>query len=156
MMAISATVNISGSFIDTVETSGTTSADVSFTYIDVSGQRKVVSEQKCSLSSAEILTGGKVVVVTGTTDDSGGVTIDPSDTGFRNAAGEEVSLTDVSRILIAGTPGVSARFGTGAVILNAVGGRVAATCCIGAGDKNVKITSLDGTSTYTLLMWQAD
>jgi len=45
---------------------------------------------------------------------------------------------------------------TGAVIIKAVGGRVAATCCIGAGDKNVKVEALDGTSTYTLLMWQAD
>jgi hypothetical protein len=137
-MSISATVNISGSFLDTVETDSVTSLKKSF------------------LSSAETITGGNVIVVTGTTDDAGGVTIDPSATGFRNAAGEEVSLTDVSRILITGNPGVSARFGTGAVILKAVGGRVAATCCIGAGDKNVKITSLDGTSTYTLLMWQAD
>jgi hypothetical protein len=137
-MAISATVNISGSFLDSHESGVVTSFKKSF------------------LSSAETLTGGKVIVVTGTTDDSGGVTIDPSDTGFRNAAGEEVSLTDVSRILITGDPGVSARFGTGAVIIKAVGGRVAATCCTGAGDKNVKITSIDGTSTYTLLMWQAD
>ena len=135
---ISATVNVSGSFLDTDESDNLTST------------------KKCYLESAETLTGGNVIVVTGTTDDSGGVTIDPSDTGFRNAAGEEVSLTDVDRILITGTPGVSARFGTGAVILNAVGGRVAATCCIGAGDKNVKITALSGTSTYTLLMWQAD
>ena len=135
---ISATVNISGSFLDTDKSD------------------RVTSTKKCHLESAETLTGGNVIVVTGTTDDSGGVTIDPGDTGFRNAAGEEVSLDDVDRILITGTPGVSARFGTGAVILNAVGGRVAATCCIGAGDKNVKITSLSGTSTYTLIMWQGD
>ena len=135
---ISATVNVSGSFLDTDESDNLTST------------------KKCYLESAETLTGGNVIVVTGTTDDSGGVTIDPSDTGFRNAAGEEVSLTDVDRILVTGNPGVSARFGTGAVILKAVGGRVACTCCIGAGDKNVKITSLSGTSTYTLLMWQAD
>jgi len=137
-MAISATVNISGSFLDSYESGA------------------ITSFKKSHLESAETLTGGNVIVVTGTTDDSGGVTIDPSDTGFRNAAGEEVSLDDVDRILITGTPGVSARFGTGAVILNAVGGRVAATCCIGAGDKNVKITALSGTSTYTLLMWQGD
>ena len=137
-MAISATVNISGSFLDSYESGA------------------ITSFKKSHLESAETLTGGNVIVVTGTTDDSGGVTIDPSDTGFRNAAGEEVSLDDVDRILVTGNPGVTARFGTGAVILKAVGGRVAATCCIGAGDKNVKITSLDGTSTYTLLMWQAD
>ena len=137
-MAISGTVNISGSFLDSYESGA------------------VVSLKKSHLESAETVSGGSVIVVTGTTDASGGVTIDPSDTGFRNAAGEEVSLTDVSRILITGNPGVTARFGTGAVILKAVGGRVAATCCVGAGDKNVKITSLSGTSTYTLLMWQAD
>ncbi len=51
-MAISATVNISGSFLDT----------------DVS--EHVTSLKKCYLSSAETLTGGKVIVVTGTTDDS--------------------------------------------------------------------------------------
>lgn len=135
---ISATVNVSGSFLDTVETD------------------HVTSVKKCYLSSAETLTGGKVIVVTGTTDDSGGVTIDPSDTGFRNAAGEEVVLTEVDRILLTGNPGVSARFGTGATIIQAVGGRVAATCCIGAGDKNVKVTAISGTSTYTLLMWQGD
>lgn len=137
-MAIDATVNVSGSFIDTHSALG----------LDVL--------KHCYLSFDDSLSGGKVIVVNGVTDDSGGVTIDPSDTGFRNAAGEEVSLTDVDRILITGTPGVTARFGTGAVTLNAVNGRVAATCCIGAGDKNVKITSLSGTSTYTLLMWQAD
>jgi len=137
-MAISATVNISGSFLDSYESGA------------------ITSFKKSHLESAETLTGGNVIVVTGTTDDSGGVTIDPSDTGFRNAAGEEVSLDDVDRILVTGNPGVTARFGTGAVILKAVGGRVAATCCIGAGDKNVKITSLSGTSTYTLLMWQGD
>ena len=135
---ISATVNISGSFLDSYESGA------------------ITSFKKSHLESAETLTGGNVIVVTGTTDDSGGVTIDPSDTGFRNAAGEEVSLDDVDRILVTGNPGVTARFGTGAVILKAVGGRVAATCCIGAGDKNVKITSLSGTSTYTLLMWQGD
>ena len=135
---ISATVNVSGSFLDTDES------------------ERLTSTKKCHLESAETLTGGNVIVVTGTTDDSGGVTIDPSDTGFRNAAGQEVSLDDVDRILVTGNPGVSARFGTGAVILNAVGGRVACTCCIGAGDKNVKITALSGTSTYTLLMWQGD
>jgi len=135
---ISATVNVSGSFLDTDES------------------ERLTSTKKCHLESAETLTGGNVIVVTGTTDDSGGVTIDPSDTGFRNAAGQEVSLDDVDRILVTGNPGVSARFGTGAVILNALGGRVACTCCIGAGDKNVKITALSGTSTYTLLMWQGD
>lgn len=137
-MSISATVNVSGSFLDSYESGAITSFKKSF------------------LSSAETLTGGKVIVVTGTTDDSGGVTIDPGDTGFRNASGEEVVLTEVSRILLTGNPGVRARFGTNAVIIQATGGRVAATCCIGAGDKNVKVTALDGTSTYTLLMWQAD
>lgn len=137
-MSISATVNIGGSWLERVD------------------DGVVESIQKCSLASAETLSGGNVIVVTGTTDDSGGVTIDPSDTGFRNASGEVVSLTGVSRILITGNPGVVARFGTGAVIIQATGGRVAATCCIGAGDKNVKITALEGTSTYTLLMWQAD
>lgn len=137
-MAMSATVNVSGSWLQTVMDGAVTSV------------------QKCSLSSADTLSGGKVIVVTGTTDDGGGVTIDPGDTGFRNASGEEVSLDGVSRILITGNPGVVARFGTGAVIIQATGGRVAATCCIGAGDKNVKITALDGTSTYTLLIWQAD
>jgi len=48
---ISATVNISGSFLDTATTSHTESV------------------QKCSLASAETLSGGKVIVVTGTTDD---------------------------------------------------------------------------------------
>jgi hypothetical protein len=137
-MAISATVNISGSFLDSYASGAITSL------------------KKSHLESAETLTGGKVIVVTGTTDDSGGVTIDPGDTGFRNAAGEEVVLTEVSRILITGDPGVSARFGTNATILQATGGRVAATCCIGAGDKNVKVRAISGTSTYTLLMWQAD
>jgi len=137
-MAISATVNISGSFLDSYESGA------------------VTSFKKSHLESAETLTGGKVIVVTGTTDDSGGVTIDPSDTGFRNAAGEEVSLSVVDRILVTGDPGVRARFGTNATILQATGGRVAATCCIGAGDKNVRVTAIDGTSTYTLLMWQAD
>jgi len=137
-MAISGTVHISGQFLDSYESG-------------------VVSALKRShLEFDESVTGGNVIVVKGITDDSGGVTIDPSDTGFRNAEGEEVSLTDVDRIFITGTPGVTARFGTGAVILNAVNGRVAATCCVGAGDKNVKITSLSGTSTYTLIMWQAD
>lgn len=135
---ISATVNVSGSFLDTVESEHVTSLKKSF------------------LSSAETLTGGKVVVVTGTTDSGGGVDIDPGNTSFRNAAGELVVLTEVSRILITGNPGVSARFGTGATIIQAVGGRVAATCCVGAGDKNVKIRAITGTSTFTLLMWQAD
>lgn len=137
-MAISGTVNISGSFLDSYESGA------------------VVSFKKSHLESAETLTGGKVIVVTGTTNDSSGVNIDPGDTGFRNAAGEEVSLDDVDRILITGNPGVSARFGTGAVILQAVGGRVACTCCIGAGDRNVRIKALSGTSTYTLIMWQGD
>jgi len=60
---ISATVNISGSFLDTATTSHTESV------------------KKCFLASAETLSGGKVIVVTGTTDDSGGVTIDPGDHG---------------------------------------------------------------------------
>lgn len=112
--------------------------------------------KRCGLSVDEKLTGGKVIVVSGITDDSGGVTIDPTDTGYKNAAGEEVVLSEVSRIMLTGDPGVSARFGTNAVIIKAVGGRVAATCCIGAGDKNVKLEAIEGTSTYTLIMWQAD
>ena len=116
----------------------------------------LIALKRCGLSVDEKLTGGKVIVVSGITDDSGGVTIDPTNTGYKNAAGEEVVLSEVSRIMLTGDPGVSARFGTGAVIIKAVGGRVAATCCIGAGDKNVKLTAIDGTSTYTLIMWQAD
>ena len=135
-MSMSATVNVSGSWLQSV-TDG-----------------PVTSVQKCSLSSADTLSGGKVIVVTGTTDDSGGVTIDPGDTGFRDANGDLVVLDDVDRILFTANPGATARFGTGAVILNATGGRVAATCCIGAGDKNVRITANSGTSTYTLLMWE--
>jgi hypothetical protein len=137
-MAIDATINVAGDFVDIAQ------ADY------------ITTLKRCHLGSDDSLTGGKAIVVSGITDDSGGVTIDPSDTGFLNAAGEEVSLTDVDRILVTGNPGVSARFGTNAVILKAVGGRVAVTCCVGAGDKNVKIKSLSGTSAYTLLMWQAD
>ena len=137
-MAIDATINISGDFVDIAQSD------------------YITTLKRCHLEFNDTLSGGKLIVVSGITNDSGGVNIDPGDTGFLNAAGEEVSLTDVDRILITGTPGVKARFGTGAVVLNAVNGRVAATCCVGAGDKNVKITSLDGTSTYTLLMWQAD
>lgn len=155
-MAITGTVSIAGSFLDVVSTYGEESPDSSPTYVNTSSQKEALARKTCSLAFSEQIEGGKVIAVSGVTDASGGVTIDPSDTGFLNAAGEEVSLTDVDRILITGTPGVTARFGTGAVILNAVNGRVAATCCIGAGDKNVKITSLSGTSTYTLIMWQAD
>ena len=136
-MAISATVNISGSFLDS----------------DESGA--ITSFKKSHLASAETLTGGKVIVVTGTTDETG-ITINPENTGFRNAAGEEVSLTAVSRVFATGEPGVTLRFGTGNVIINAIGGRLATTCCVGAGDRNVNVRATSGTSSYSVLLWQAD
>lgn len=85
-MAVSGTVNVSASFVDTDETTG------------------VVSEKKVSLASADVHTGGKVALVTGTCG-TAVVNIDLTSLDYRDAAGELVTLDIVQRMALKANPG---------------------------------------------------
>jgi len=132
-MAVSGTVNVSASFVDTDETTG------------------VVSEKKVSLASADVHTGGKVALVTGTCG-TAVVNIDLTSLGYRDAAGELVTLDIVQRMALKANPGAFAEFVDSGEKLKSLCDRVSIEC-VQNTDDTIHVYTTAGTSTYTLLLY---
>lgn len=132
-MAVSGTVNVSASFVDTDESTG------------------VVSEKKVSLASADVHTGGKVALVTGTCG-TAVVNVDLTSLGYRNAAGDEVSLSIVQRMALKANPGAFAEFVDSGEKLKSLCDRVSIEC-VQNTDDTIHVYTTAGTSTYTLLLY---
>jgi len=132
-MAVSGTVNISASFIDSDETTG------------------VESEKKVSLASANVHTGGKVALVSGTCGTSV-VNVDLTSLGYRNAAGEEVSLSIVQRMAIKANPGAFAEFVDSGEKLKSLCDLVSISC-VQNTDDTIHVYTTAGSSTYTILFY---
>jgi len=132
-MAVSGTVNISASFIDSDETTG------------------VESEKKVSLASANVHTGGKVALVSGTCG-TAVVNVDLTSLGYRNAAGEEVSLSIVQRMAIKANPGAFAEFVDSGEKLKSLCDLVSISC-VQNTDDTIHVYTTAGSSTYTILFY---
>jgi len=132
-MAVSGTVNVSASFVDTDETTG------------------VVSDKKVSLASADVHTGGKVALVTGTCG-TAVVNIDLTSLGYRDAAGELVTLDIVQRMALKANPGAFAEFVDSGEKLKSLRDRVSIEC-VQNTDDTIHVYTTAGTSTYTLLLY---
>lgn len=132
-MAVSGTVNVSASFVDTDETTG------------------VVSEKKVSLASADVHTGGKVALVTGTCG-TAVVNIDLTSLDYRDAAGELVTLDIVQRMALKANPGAFAEFVDSGEKLKSLRDRVSIEC-VQNTDDTIHVYTTAGTSTYTLLLY---
>lgn len=132
-MAVSGTVNVSASFVDTDESTG------------------VVSEKKVSLASADVHTGGKVALVTGTCG-TAVVNVDLTSLGYRDAAGDIVSLDIVQRMALKANPGAFAEFVDSGEKLKSLCDRVSIEC-VQNTDDTIHVYTTAGTSTYTLLLY---
>ena len=132
-MAVSGTVNVSASFVDTDESTG------------------VVSEKKVSLASADVHTGGKVALVTGTCG-TAVVNVDLTSLGYRDAAGDIVSLDIVQRMALKANPGAFAEFIDSGEKLKSLCDRVSIEC-VQNTDDTIHVYTTAGTSTYTLLLY---
>ena len=132
-MAVSGTVNISASFIDSDDQTG------------------IESEKKVSLASANVHTGGKVALVSGTCNTSE-VSIDLTSLGYRDAAGEEVSLSIVQRMAIKANPGAFAEFVDSGEKIKSLCDLVSISC-IQNTDDTIHVYTTAGSSTYTILFY---
>ena len=132
-MAVSGTVNVSASFMDSDDQTG------------------IESEKKVSLASANVHTGGKVALVSGTCNTSE-VSIDLTSLGYRNAAGEEVSMSIVQRMAIKANPGAFAEFGDSGEKLKSLCDLVSISC-VQNTDDTINVYTTAGSSTYTILFY---
>lgn len=132
-MAVSGTVNISASFVDSADDAATE------------------SEKKLTLSSADVHTGGKVALVSGTCGTTE-VSIDLTALGYRNAAGDEVSLEIVQRMAIKADPGAFAEFVDSGEKLKSLCDRVSISC-VQNTDDTMHVYTTAGSSTYTILFY---
>ena len=132
-MAISGTVNISASFIDSDDQTG------------------IESEKKVSLASANVHTGGKVALVSGTCG-TAVVNVDLTSLGYVNAAGETVSMSIVQRMAIKANPGAFAEFVDSGEKLKSLCDLVSISC-VQNTDDTIHVYTTAGSSTYTILFY---
>ena len=132
-MAVSGTVNVSASFVDTDESTG------------------VVSEKKVSLASANTASGGKVALVTGTCG-TAVVNVDVTSLGYRDAAGDEVAMDLVQRVAFQANPGAFMEFVDSAERIKSLCNRVSVSC-VQNTDDTIHVFTTAGTSSYTMLLY---
>ena len=132
-MAVSGTINVSMSFVDSTTSSG------------------VVSEKKAALSSADAYASGKVAVVSGTVG-TAVQNIDLTDLGYRDAAGELVTISTVDRCGFISDNEAFVQFVDIDIKLHATDNHMAVTC-VHNTDDTVNVYTTNGTSSYTLLLF---
>ena len=132
-MAVSGTVNVSASFIDSDDQTG------------------IESEKKVSLASANVHTGGKVALISGTCG-TAVVNVDLTALGYVNAAGETVSMSIVQRMAIKANPGAFAEFVDSGEKLKSLCDLVSISC-VQNTDDTINVYTTAGSSTYTILFY---
>jgi|OM-RGC.v1.026426386 hypothetical protein len=132
-MAVSGTINVSSSFLDSTDSTG------------------VESEKKLSLASADVHTGGKIALVSGTCGTTE-VAIDLTSLDYRDAAGDLVSLDFVQRMAIKADPGASAEFVDTGEKLKSLSNR-ASISCVNRTPDTLHVYTTAGSSTYTILFY---
>ena len=132
-MALSGTINVSMSFVDTASSTG------------------VESEKKASLASADVYTSGKVAVVTGTVG-TAAQNIDLSSLDYRDAAGNLVTMSYVDRAGFISENEAFVNFVDIDIKLHATDNHMAISC-VHNTDDTVNVYTTNGTSSYTLLLF---
>jgi len=166
-VAIKATVNVSGSFLDEAETTGTTAADVSYTYVERTSQRKAEADKKITLASTQIFSPalyspGKAIFLTGTCD-TNGVTLDAAASGYVAADGSTVAITNVTLIAFAANPKANLEStGLNGLKMASQDDGVAISyvpMAVGVGNKEITIKTVGGfgdgniTATYSVVVY---
>jgi len=100
-----------------------------------------------ALSSAEAYSTGKVAIIEGTCGTSA-VTIATAPSTYVDAAGEAVTFSSVTRIVVQGTPGVAVEYGS--IRINSISDAAAASSA--SGLETLTVASTAGTSSYTLIV----
>lgn len=131
-MAVSGTINVNMSFLDSAAATG------------------VDAEKKVSLSHAEVHSGGKVAIVTGTVG-TAVQTIDLSSLPYRDAAGNLVSITEVDHAGFRSDNEAYVHFVDVDVRLHSTDNYLA-TSCIHNTDDTIQVFTTAATATYSLLM----
>ena len=131
-MAVSGTINVSLSFLDSSSSTG------------------VEAEKKVSLSSAHTYTTGVVAIVTGTVG-TAVQAIDLSSLGYRNAAGELVTISEIDHAGFRSDNEAYVHFIDVDVRLHSTDNYLA-TSCIHNTDDTIQGFTTAATATYSLLM----
>jgi len=129
---------------------GRITVDVLFHDTDGTASLKVVS-----LEDSTEYTSGKVAIVTGTVG-TATVTIDASATGYKDATGEDVSLSAVSRLACKATGSrVTLDRGTAAAVIGYPNnnGITTSELNLAAASYTYRLSTIAGTASYTLVLY---
>lgn len=137
-MAVSGTINVAASFLDT----------------DSDDYNE--SEKKLSLSSATIVTTGSVAIITGTVG-AAARTFNPFTglmDGYRNAAGELATITNVTGIALSSDNKVAATEEvSGTTRIVSQNNEVAFTRFENANSNRVSVVGVGGTANFSLIIY---
>ena len=131
-MAVSGTINVSMSFIDSTTTTG------------------VESQKKVALTHAETVTGDKVAIVSGTVG-TAVQTIDLSSLGYRDSAGDLVTISEIDHAGFRSDNEAYVHFVDVDVRLHSVDNFLSVSC-IHNTDDTVQVFTTSATATYSLIM----
>lgn len=129
---------------------GRINVDVLFHDTDGTTSLKVVS-----LEDAAAYTTGKVAVVTGTCGTSA-VTVALASSGYKDAAGSDVTFSSISRLAFSATgiKPVKCQEASGDAVVFSDGGRVSVTGVKPSGSSlEVNVDATAGTASYTLVLY---
>lgn len=131
----------------------TGSITVGIEFRDGTSQTGVQSVNVVSMRDAVELTGGVVAVVSGTVG-AAFISLPLRPTTYRNAAGNLVSLNNVTALALRGTAGVNASEpGPARITVRTTDTRAAYGYASGTGATNVFLAANTGTAAYTCVMY---
>lgn len=139
-MAVSGTINVSVSFLDSADSTG------------------VDTQKKITLSSSEIYTAGKVAIVTGTCGTSSGDFHFFDPTSYRDSGGNFVSLGTPRKVAFSasGNRPVELQTDGGGRIVRSANNDAAVTfwnTSLGESSFSARVIGTAGTSAYTVVLY---
>jgi hypothetical protein len=131
----------------------TGSITVGVEFRDGTAATGVQSVNVVSMRDAVELTGGVVAVVSGTVG-AALISLPLRPTTYRNAAGNLVSINNVTTLALRGTAGVNAlEAGPARISVRTTGTRAACGYASGTGATNIFLSANTGTAAYTCVMY---
>ena len=131
----------------------TGSITVGVEFRDSTSVSGVQSVNVVSMRDAAELTGGFVAVVSGTVG-AAFISLPLRPTTYRNAAGNLVSLNNVTALALRGTAGLNAsELGAARITVRTTGTRAAVGYASGSGATNIFLAANTGTAAYTCVMY---
>lgn len=129
------------------------SISIAFDFNDVSTAVGVDSLKKVRVAQNAAFTTGKVVCLSGTVSTTV-QNIDLTALGYRDAAGDEVTISTVHRIAFQCDPSAVLHFVDSDELIRSRNNNISITCCQNTDD-TIQLYTTSGTSSYTLAIYGA-